>query len=341
VEAEVCYRQFVSKFIFVFLVLLFQNAPLAAAGTLACLITKNNTNPFFIKIREGAESSAKEAGLDIHAYAGEKDGDAAPQISAIENCVADGAKGILITPSNDSVGPALKAARATGVLVIALDAPLGDADAVDATITTDWAAVTAKLDSYIGSQASISMAVTKSGGDGSVDLSTIENLFGKDSIKNTILNFGDFSSQFVESLRRSAVGSDTVLVSVNGSCQSVSAVDSGDVKATIISNPQLMSKVGIEKITQFASTGEKPTGNIYVNTSLFASSKDGGGSDIDVSTAKSLCFEGGDFGSNEFVWIGGKESGDGCPTCPTSGACPASIILAEAQCCPKNGACPQ
>jgi fructose transport system substrate-binding protein len=124
----------------------------ASAADLACLITKNNTNPFFVKMKEGAEAAAKEAGLDFQAYAGEKDGDAAPQITAIENCIAAGAKGILITPSNDSVGPALKDARAAGILVIALDTPLADADAQDITFATDnfeaglligkWAAAT-------------------------------------------------------------------------------------------------------------------------------------------------------------------------------------------------------
>jgi fructose transport system substrate-binding protein len=124
----------------------------ASAADLACLITKNNTNPFFVKMKEGAEAAAKAAGLEFQAYAGEKDGDAAPQITAIENCVAAGAKGILITPSNDSVGPALKDARAAGILVIALDTPLADTEAQDITFATDnfeagiligkWAAAT-------------------------------------------------------------------------------------------------------------------------------------------------------------------------------------------------------
>jgi fructose transport system substrate-binding protein len=125
---------------------------MASAADLACLITKNNTNPFFVKMKEGAEAAATAAGLDFQAYAGEKDGDAAPQITAIENCVAAGAKGILITPSNDSVGPALKDARAAGILVIALDTPLADPEAQDITFATDnfeagvligkWAAAT-------------------------------------------------------------------------------------------------------------------------------------------------------------------------------------------------------
>ncbi|MFM7654253.1 MAG: substrate-binding domain-containing protein [Paracoccaceae bacterium] len=124
----------------------------ASAADLACLITKNNTNPFFVKMKEGAEQAAAAAGLDFQAYAGEKDGDAAPQITAIENCVAAGAKGILITASNDSVAPALKDARAAGILVIALDTPIADPEAQDMTFATDnfeagvligkWAAAT-------------------------------------------------------------------------------------------------------------------------------------------------------------------------------------------------------
>ncbi|MBL4928161.1 substrate-binding domain-containing protein [Fuscibacter oryzae] len=109
----------------------------ASAADLVCLITKNNTNPFFVKMKEGAEAKAKELGMDFQAYAGEKDGDAGPQLTAIENCVAAGAKGILITASNDSVAPALKDARAAGILVIALDTPLADADAQDMTFATD------------------------------------------------------------------------------------------------------------------------------------------------------------------------------------------------------------
>ena len=108
-----------------------------AADVGACLVTKNNTNPFFVKMKEGAQQGAKAAGISLQAFAGEKDGDAAPQIKAVENCIAAGVKGILITPSNDSVGPALKKARAAGILVIALDTPLADKEGQDATFATD------------------------------------------------------------------------------------------------------------------------------------------------------------------------------------------------------------
>src|SRR4051812_31122857 len=80
------------------------------------LITKTDTNPFFVKMKEGAEKAAKEEGVQLSTAAGKFDGDNAGQVTAVENMVAAGVKGILITP-NDSkaIVPAIQKARAKGV----------------------------------------------------------------------------------------------------------------------------------------------------------------------------------------------------------------------------------
>jgi fructose transport system substrate-binding protein len=110
----------------------------AAAATIKVgLITKTDTNPFFVKMKEGAQKQAKALGVTLMTAAGKVDGDAASQITAIENMVSAGVKGILITPSNDSVVPAIKKARAKGVLVIALDTPPNPSTAVDALFATN------------------------------------------------------------------------------------------------------------------------------------------------------------------------------------------------------------
>jgi fructose transport system substrate-binding protein len=110
----------------------------AAAQTSACLITKTDTNPFFVKMKEGAEAKAAELGITLKSYAGRIDGDHESQVAAIEACVADGAKGILITASDTkAIVDSVKAARDAGVLVIALDTPLDPIDAADATFATD------------------------------------------------------------------------------------------------------------------------------------------------------------------------------------------------------------
>ncbi len=129
------------------------SAPASAAGVGACLITKTDTNPFFVKMKEGATAKAAEIGVDLKSYAGKIDGDSESQVAAIETCIADGAKGILITASDTAgIVPAVKKARDAGILVIALDTPLEPADAADATFATDnllageligkWAAAT-------------------------------------------------------------------------------------------------------------------------------------------------------------------------------------------------------
>ncbi len=109
-----------------------------AHATSACLITKTDTNPFFVKMKEGATAKAEELGMTLKSYAGKIDGDSESQVAAIETCIADGAKGILLTPSDTKgIVPAVQKARDAGILVIALDTPLEPIDAADATFATD------------------------------------------------------------------------------------------------------------------------------------------------------------------------------------------------------------
>ncbi len=109
-----------------------------AADISACLITKTDTNPFFVKMKEGATAKAAELGINLKSFAGKIDGDHETQVQAIETCILDGAKGILLTASDtSSIVPAVQQARDAGLLVIALDTPLNPIDAADATFATD------------------------------------------------------------------------------------------------------------------------------------------------------------------------------------------------------------
>lgn len=102
------------------------------------LITKTEGNPFFVKMREGAEAAAKANGIRLLTAAGRNDADNAGQVTALENMVASGARVILITV-NDSkaIIPSIQKARAQGVLVIALDSPTDPMTATDALFATD------------------------------------------------------------------------------------------------------------------------------------------------------------------------------------------------------------
>jgi fructose transport system substrate-binding protein len=102
------------------------------------LITKTETNPFFVKMKEGANAEAADQGAEVQSFAGKKDGDNESQVAAVENLISAGAKGIMITP-NDSkaIVPSLDKARAAGLLVVALDTQTEPPDAADATFATD------------------------------------------------------------------------------------------------------------------------------------------------------------------------------------------------------------
>ena len=143
-------------------------APAQAEDIIVGLITKTNTNPFFVKMREGAEAKAKELGVELRTFAGKYDGDNEAQIEAIESLVAAGAKGILITPSDPAgLTETVRRAREAGLLVIALDTPFDPPETADATFATD----NFKAGELIGQWAAATMGDTAQAKIATLDLS--------------------------------------------------------------------------------------------------------------------------------------------------------------------------
>lgn len=118
-----------------------------ASGLVACsdepevtvgLITKQEVNPYWVTMRQVAEETAEDNNVELLTATGTSDVDVESQVRALEQMVADGAKGILIAPTNSTeLMPAIEAARQVGVLVIAVDTPVDPPDAVDAFFATD------------------------------------------------------------------------------------------------------------------------------------------------------------------------------------------------------------
>jgi fructose transport system substrate-binding protein len=102
------------------------------------LITKQETNPFFVTMREVAEQEAGKEDVTLLTATGRSDVDNASQVAALADMTARGAKGILITPADSTaIVPAIEKARGAGVTVIALDTPTDPDSAVDALFATD------------------------------------------------------------------------------------------------------------------------------------------------------------------------------------------------------------
>ena len=102
------------------------------------LITKTDTNPFFVKMKEGAAAQAAKQGVQLQTFAGKQDGDNESQVLAIENLISLGAKGFMITPADSAaIVPLVKRAQDAGLVVIALDTQLDPATAANSTFATD------------------------------------------------------------------------------------------------------------------------------------------------------------------------------------------------------------
>ncbi|MFM1965501.1 MAG: hypothetical protein RL134_1226 [Actinomycetota bacterium] len=112
-------------------------APAPSEPVKVTLITKDSTNPFFVAMQEGAKEAAAAQGVELTIASGKEEGDDQGQIDAIEQAIARGDAGILITPMSVNVNAAIEQARAAGLYVIALDTPTDPPDVVDITFATD------------------------------------------------------------------------------------------------------------------------------------------------------------------------------------------------------------
>jgi fructose transport system substrate-binding protein len=108
------------------------NGPVQAA-----LILKNFTNPYFISMENSAKADAAKLGVKLTVSAGSSDGDTTTQINAIDDAIAAGDAGIIITPNGNAVNPALGQAKAHHLMVIALDTVPTPPSTADLTYATN------------------------------------------------------------------------------------------------------------------------------------------------------------------------------------------------------------
>jgi len=101
------------------------------------LILKTLTNPYFVSMENDAKTAAAKDNVTLTVAAGSKDGDTQSQITAVDNAISRGDKGILITTNGDAVNAALNQAKQAGLFVIALDTAPNPPTVADITYATD------------------------------------------------------------------------------------------------------------------------------------------------------------------------------------------------------------
>jgi fructose transport system substrate-binding protein len=101
------------------------------------LVLKTLSNPYFVSMEKDAKAQAAKDNVKLTVAAGKQDGDTQTQITAIDNAVSRGDKGILITTNGDAINAALNRAKKAGLFVIALDTALNPPSTADITYATD------------------------------------------------------------------------------------------------------------------------------------------------------------------------------------------------------------
>lgn len=270
------------------------------------LVTKTDTNPYFVKLRDSAKAHATGKGADLIAVAGKFDGDNEGQVAAIENLVQQGVKGIMITPSNSTgILGALKQAKEKGVLVIALDTETDPKDAVDATYATNNLTAGELQGKYVkatlgstppkvlmmdgtpggavdeqrhrgflqgmglkdGDPAIIGAAPTN--GDQNKAQAAMENLLQRDASVNAVYTLNEPAARgAVAALTAKGLAGKVAVGSIDGGCQGVADVKAGKYLATVMQFPKKMAEQGVDAVVDYAKNGKKPTGFVDTGAQL-------------------------------------------------------------------------
>ncbi|WP_408647155.1 sugar ABC transporter substrate-binding protein [Trinickia dabaoshanensis] len=268
------------------------------------LITKTDTNPFFVKMKQGAQAAAQKDGAKLLTAAGRFDGDNSSQVTALENMTTAGAKAILITPSDTkAIVPSIKKARDAGVMVIALDTPTDPQSATDALFATN----NFKAGELIGAYAKkalggkpakiatldlapgISVGILrhdgflkgfgiKAGdpsivcsqdtrGDQSKGQAAMENCLQKSPDINVVYTINEpAAAGAYRALKTAGKEKNVLIVSVDGGCEGVRNVKAGEIAATSQQYPLKMAALGVDAGVEYAKSGKKVSG--YTDTGV-------------------------------------------------------------------------
>jgi fructose transport system substrate-binding protein len=260
------------------------------------LITKTDTNPFFVKMKQGAQKAAAKDNVKLMTAAGKYDGDNASQVTAINNMVAAGAKGILLVPSNTTaIVPTVQKARNQGVKVITLDTPLQPQNAADALFATNNFTAGKLIGEYAkkamaGKKPVIAMMDLNPGitvgdlrhngflsgfgipknspeivctqytqGDLAKGQAAMENCLQKNPNINLVYSINEPSGLGAWNALHKA-GKTALLVSVDGGCTGVKAVQAGKIAATSQQYPLKMASEGVQAVVDVVRKKTKVSG---------------------------------------------------------------------------------
>lgn len=266
----------------------------AASDVTIGIVELNLSNPFFGTLEKATEAAATAKGWKVMKAEAKQPGDSATQVTAIENMITNGVKGLVVDPANPTaLNDVIQKARDAGILVTVVNAPLTPVDAADGTFATDnfaagqligkWAKANAPatprialldydlsdgpakgrhdgfLDGYgitIDDPHVAGSALTK----GTIDTgqSAMENLLSANPDINVVYTINEPVAHGAQTALSNQGITDAVVVSVDGSCTGVQDVKDGIIGATVMQFPSKMGQMAVDAIGAYVADGTKP-----------------------------------------------------------------------------------
>ena len=269
----------------------------AATGGKVGLVVSTLDNPFFVDLKTGAEEKAAELGLELIVL--DSQNDPAKELSNVEDLITKEVKILLINPTDsDAVASAVAAANEVGVPVVTLDRGANSGDVVT-HIASDNVAGGKMAGEYIieqlGGKGNVvelegipgtSAATDRGQGfneaitgkeitvvakqtanfDRTEGLSVMENILqAQPEIDAVFAHNDEMALGALEAIKAS--NRDIKVVGFDATDDAKTAVEAGEMLATVAQQPKLIGSLGVETAGKILA-GEKTEASIPVELQL-------------------------------------------------------------------------
>lgn len=263
------------------------------SGSVGLAISTLN-NPFFVKLSEGAQAAADEAGVKlITVDAGD---DAAKQTSDVEDLISKNVSVLIVNPvDSDAIAPAVKDAVAKGLKVISVDRVVNGVD-VDCQIASDNVAgaemATEYLAELVGDGAKVAELQGVPGASATIDrgegfhnvadekldvvssqTANFNRAEGMTVMENVLQSASDVKGVFAHNdemalgALEAVAGKDIQIVGFDATDDAVAAVKDGKMAATVAQQPDKMGETAVNTAISLIN-GESVEKSIPVEVTL-------------------------------------------------------------------------
>ena len=265
----------------------------SGSGSVGLAISTLN-NPFFVKLAEGAEAAADEAGVKlITVDAGD---DAAKQTSDVEDLISKNVSVLIVNPvDSDAIAPAVKDAVSKGLKVISVDRVVNGVD-VDCQIASDNVAgaemATEYLAELVGEGAKVAELQGVPGASATIDrgegfhnvadqkldvvssqTANFNRAEGMNVMENVLQSASDVKGVFAHNdemalgALEAVAGKDIQIVGFDATDDAVAAVKDGKMAATVAQQPDKMGETAVNTAISLIN-GEDVEKSIPVEVTL-------------------------------------------------------------------------